>query len=71
LGAGFLPELHYRPHVADGSLKLILPEWHSPEATLHLVYTSRRGLLPGVRAVLDFAADALDLSSAAWTPRSC
>jgi DNA-binding transcriptional LysR family regulator len=71
LGIAFLPELQYRLHVAHGELKLLLPEWSSREATLHLVYTSRRGLLPSVRAVLDFAAEALDVSSPCWTPQSC
>jgi DNA-binding transcriptional LysR family regulator len=65
LGVAFLPELHYRIPVAEGRLILLLPEWSSFEATLHMVYTSRRGLLPGVRAVLDFAAEALDLCSGA------
>jgi hypothetical protein len=31
-----------------------------------MVFTSRRGLLPGVRAVLDFLAEALHPSSSAW-----
>lgn len=66
LGVAFLPELHYRLSVAEGKLKLLLPQWHSREATLHLVYTSRRGMLPGVRAVIDFAAQALDLESRPW-----
>lgn len=59
LGITFLPELEYRLAVAEGRLELVLPEWGSRQATLHLVYTSRRGLLPGVRAVIDFAAEAL------------
>ncbi len=68
LGVAFLPELQSRLSVAEGRLVLLLPEWHSREATVHLVYTSRRGMLPGVRAVIDFAASALDLTSPAWRP---
>jgi DNA-binding transcriptional LysR family regulator len=59
LGVAFLPELEYRQFLEDGRLEPVLPEWGSREATLHLVYTSRRGLLPGVRAVIDFAAEVL------------
>ena len=60
LGVAFLPDLHTRLSVAEGKLVPMLPDWHSREDILHLVYTSRRGMLPGVRAVIDFAAKALD-----------
>jgi DNA-binding transcriptional LysR family regulator len=66
LGVCFLPELHYRQSVAEGKLQLLLPQWHSHEATLHLVYTSRRGMLPGVRVVIDYAAQALDVNARPW-----
>jgi DNA-binding transcriptional LysR family regulator len=66
LGVAFLPELQSRLSIAEGRLSLLLPEWHSREATVHLVYTSRRGMLPGVRAVIDFVAQALDLESDRW-----
>lgn len=70
IGVAFMPELYYRVPVAEGRLKLILPEWSSREAIMHMVYTSRRGLLPGVRAVLDFTAATLDLNSLEWGRRS-
>ena len=59
LGIAFLPELEYRQFVETGRLEPVLPEWGSREATLHLVYTSRRGLLPGVRAAIDFVSQTL------------
>jgi DNA-binding transcriptional LysR family regulator len=68
LGIAYLPELQHRLSVADGRLNFVLPDYGSRVATMHLVYTSRRGMLPGVRAVIDFAARALDLKSPAWTP---
>jgi DNA-binding transcriptional LysR family regulator len=67
MGVAFLPELSCRVPIAEGRLKQVLPEWSSREAILHLVYISRRGLLPSVRAVLDFAAATLDFSSPCWT----
>lgn len=67
LGIAYLPELQHRLAVADGRLTFVLPQWTSREATMHLVYTSRRGMLPSVRAVIDFVAQALDMKSPAWT----
>ncbi|HEY2481904.1 MAG TPA: LysR substrate-binding domain-containing protein, partial [Caulobacteraceae bacterium] len=68
VGIALLPELSARVGLADGRLERILPNWTGPEGTLHLVFTSRRGLLPGVRAFIDFAAGVLDLRSLAWAP---
>jgi DNA-binding transcriptional LysR family regulator len=59
LGIAFLPELEYRVALEEGRLEQVLPEWGSRQATLHLVYTSRRGLLPGVRAAIDFISETL------------
>lgn len=66
LGVAFLPELHFRGPLADPRLEHILPEWSGREGTLHIVYTSRREMLPSVRAVIDFVAAALDLGSPGW-----
>ncbi len=65
-GIAFLPEYASREPLIDGRLERVLPAWAGLEAILHLVFTSRRGLLPGVRAVIDFAAELLDPRSAAW-----
>ena len=66
LGVALLPEYAGREFLADGRLVRILPDWAAPEGILHLVFTSRRGLLPGVRAVIDFAAQLLHPRSPAW-----
>ena len=44
---------------AAGELEVVLPEWSMPEGTMHFVYPSRRGMLPGVRALVDFLAERL------------
>jgi DNA-binding transcriptional LysR family regulator len=36
-----------------------LPAWSSPQGVLHVVFPSRRGLLPAVRAFIDFLAQRL------------
>jgi DNA-binding transcriptional LysR family regulator len=66
VGIALLPEYACREFLRDGQLVQILPDWSVPEGVLHMVFTSRRGLLPGVRAVIDFAADALSPRSAVW-----
>jgi DNA-binding transcriptional LysR family regulator len=35
----------------------VLPQWSSKGAVVHAVFPTRRGLLPSVRALLDFLAD--------------
>ena len=59
IGLALLPESVCGEAIADGRLVRILPEWTSPEGVIHAVFTSRRGLLPGVRAVIDFVAETL------------
>jgi DNA-binding transcriptional LysR family regulator len=60
-GTGFalLPESVCRDALNDGILRQILPDWHGGIGTIHLVFTSRRGLLPATRAVIDFLSKAL------------
>ncbi len=66
VGVALLPEYSCREPLAQGQLVRILPEWAARQGILHLVFTSRRGLLPGVRALIDFVADVLHPRSTAW-----
>jgi len=66
LGIGLFPENQAGEPMEQGRLVRILPEWAAPQGILHLVFTSRRGLLPGVRATIDFLAEALAPRSPAW-----
>lgn len=59
LGVALLPEAVCAPAIAAGELEVVLPDWSSPEGTMHFVYPSRRGMLPGVRALVDFLAERL------------
>lgn len=59
LGVTLLPEFVCAPAIAHGDLEVVLPEWSAPEGTMHFVYPSRRGMLPGVRALVDFLAERL------------
>jgi DNA-binding transcriptional LysR family regulator len=66
LGIASLPEYVCRDALQTGRLVRVLPEWSTRQGILHLVFTSRRGLLPGVRAVIDFLAEELSPRSPAW-----
>lgn len=59
LGIAPIPDIQCRAALAAGTLERVLPEWSGPDGIIHIVFTSRRGLLPGVRAVIDLAAAAL------------
>ncbi len=59
MGVALLPEFVCAPAIAAGQLEVVLPGWSSPEGTMHFVYPSRRGMLPGVRALVDFLAEKL------------
>jgi DNA-binding transcriptional LysR family regulator len=54
-----LPATMCGPHVVDGLLEHVLPQWQAGESVMHLVYLSRRGLLPAVRALVDFLVEHL------------
>ncbi|RDI96819.1 LysR family transcriptional regulator [Dyella solisilvae] len=56
LGITKLPENVVRADLADGRLERVLPQWNAPLGIAHLVFPTRRGLLPAVRALIDFLA---------------
>jgi len=58
-GVATLPEFVCAPAIVKGELEVVLPEWSMPQGTMHFVYPSRRGQLPGVRALVEFLADKL------------
>ncbi|HDR8969134.1 LysR family transcriptional regulator [Burkholderia vietnamiensis] len=51
-----LPTMMVRDELARGELVNVLPDWAPRREIVHAVFASRRGLLPGVRALLDFLA---------------
>jgi len=40
--------------LAQGSLQRVLPDWRPPSGQVRLVFPTRRGLVPAVRAYIDF-----------------
>lgn len=59
LGIALLPESVARSALADGRLVRVLPDWRLPLGVFHVVFPHRRGLLPAVRAFIDFLAVAM------------
>src|SRR5438477_90348 len=59
LGIARLPESVVREDLTRGVLGRVLPAWNSPQGIVHVVFPSRRGLLPAVRAFIDFLAERL------------
>jgi len=56
VGVVQLPSLFVSEALAEGSLIHMLPDWQPKQDIIHLVYPSRRGLLPSVRALVDYIA---------------
>ncbi len=59
VGIALVPRRNCAAELTSGRLAHVLPTWGAPDGIVHLVFTSRRGMLPGVRAVVELAADAL------------
>jgi len=57
VGAVRLPTLAVWDDLQIGRLVTVLPDWRPANEIVHAVFPSRRGLLPSVRALLDFLAD--------------
>jgi len=56
LGVALLPEHICRPDLITGELVYVLSDWQTPPNIIHAVFMSRKGLLPSVRALIDYLA---------------
>ena len=57
VGVVQLPKMIIKEHCARGELVHLVPQWAPRREIVHAVFASRRGLLPAVRALLDFLAE--------------
>jgi DNA-binding transcriptional LysR family regulator len=64
-GIALLPEGVVREDLAQGRLLRVLPDWRMPQGIFHVVYPHRRGLLPGVRAFIDFLVETMPMAARA------
>jgi DNA-binding transcriptional LysR family regulator len=56
LGVALLPDHVCTDLLASGALVHILPDWGGQPGIVHIVFTTRRGLPPAVRALIDHLA---------------
>ncbi|RFU47599.1 LysR substrate-binding domain-containing protein [Paraburkholderia sp. DHOC27] len=56
LGVALLPDHTCREQLANGELVHVFPDWKTASGIVHLVFTTRRGLPPVVRAFIDHVA---------------
>ena len=61
-GIALLPENLVRLDLDAGRLEPVLHHWTMPQGVLHVVFQGRRGLLPAVRATLDYLAEQLPMA---------
>jgi DNA-binding transcriptional LysR family regulator len=57
VGIAQLPLMMITNEIKQGNLTVLVPEWIPEGGTIHAVFSSRRWLLPSVRALIDFLAD--------------
>jgi DNA-binding transcriptional LysR family regulator len=62
VGLALLPDIIVERGFRAGVLAHVLPEWSSVESSVHAVFTSRHGMLPAVRALIDHLAENLPRS---------
>lgn len=54
IGVASIPRIFVRNELKSGELVELFPDWLLPEGMIHVAYASRQGMLPAVRALLDF-----------------
>ena len=54
VGIALLPQRIASRGLTYGALIQLIPDWATPDEGIHVVFASRRGLLPSVRALLDY-----------------
>jgi DNA-binding transcriptional LysR family regulator len=57
VGIAYLPLRIAWSGLKDGSLVRVAKDWGSPEQDIHIVFASRRGMLPAVRTLIDYFAE--------------
>lgn len=54
VGVSLLPEIICRDELNSGALQIVLPEWSCAVSEIQAAFPTRRGMLPAVRALVDF-----------------
>jgi DNA-binding transcriptional LysR family regulator len=59
VGMCFMPDYMCEDDIRTGRMVEVLPGWSPTPGIFHAVYPSRRGMVPAVRALLDFLGEAI------------
>ena len=59
VGIALVTEVVCRPFLEAETLTHVLPDWFASESLVYLAFTSRRGLLPATRTLIDYLASEL------------
>lgn len=54
IGIAALPKVYAKEELNQGTLIEVMPDWHLPKGVIYVVYTSRLGMLPAVRTLLEY-----------------
>lgn len=57
VGIASLPKVYVNEALSQGTLVEVMPDWHLPKGVIYVVYTSRLGMLPAVRTLLDYLVE--------------
>jgi DNA-binding transcriptional LysR family regulator len=60
IGVVQLPDMMVRAELAQGDLVFVMAGWAPRPGIVHAVFPSRRGLLPAVRALIDYLGQSFD-----------
>jgi DNA-binding transcriptional LysR family regulator len=60
IGVVQLPDMMVRAELAQGGLALVMADWAPRPEIVHAVFPSRRGLLPAVRALIDYLGQSFE-----------
>lgn len=66
VGVAYVPALTVVEELSAGTLFRLLPQLSARSGIIHAVFPSRRGMIPAVRALLDFLAT--ELAENSWQP---
>ena len=54
VGIAALPKVYVKEELNLGTLVEVMPDWHLPKGVIYVIYTSRLGMLPAVRTLLEY-----------------
>lgn len=71
LGVALLPQSVVGDDLASGRLERVLPDWGLPQGVFHAVFPHRHGLLPAVRAFIDFLVETMPAAAQSQADSQC